>query len=473
MYKNAKSHVSLKNVLSDPFPCQVGVRQGENLSPLLFAVFLNDFKFFLSQNYDGLTRVSESIMNELNVFLKIFCLLYADDTLVLAESPKQLQEALTSLKDYCDKWALKVNLDKTKVIIFSKGKVRKYGPFMFGSSTVDIVEDYVYLGTTFNYNGNFNKAKAKQVLQARKANFSLSAKTRELNLSVDTFTELFERLIIPVLLYGSEIWGYENLNHLQVMCNNVMRRFLKLHKTTPMNMLIGELGMKEITEYIDNRMLNFWSNIATGEESKISTILYKWIKALHDKNIYKSPWLIKIKSILDGIGMHNLFDNISSVNIVWFKNTIKQKLNDSYINKWSVSVFNSSTCLNYRAMTENKQLQKYLLTLPSQYMYAMCKFKCANHRMPIVRGRYNGTPVDERKCELCDLNDHYNKVGDEFHYLFNCPFFRADRIRHIKRYYYTSPNTYKMTQLFNYVGEREMLELGKFIYIIINHFRNR
>ena len=345
--------------------------------------------------------------------------------------------------------------------------------FRLNGERVEVVDNYVYLGTTFNYNGNFNKAKSKQVLQARKANFSLSAKTRELNLSVDTFTELFERLIIPVLLYGSEIWGYENLNHLQVMCNNVMRRFLKLHKTTPMNMLIGELGMKEITEYIDNRMLNFWSNIATGEESKISTILYKWIKALHDKNVYKSPWLIKIKSILDGIGMHNLFDNISSVNIVWFKNTIKQKLNDSYINKWSVSVFNSSTCLNYRAMTENKQLQKYLLTLPSQYMYAMCKFKCANHRMPIVRGRYNGTPVDERKCELCDLNDHYNKVGDEFHYLFNCPFFRADRIRHIKRYYYTSPNTYKMTQLFNYVGEREMLELGKFIYIIINHFRNR
>ena len=61
-----------------------------------------------------------------------------------------------------------------------------------------------------------------------------------------------------------------------------------------MCMLIGELGMKEITEYIENRMLNFWCNIATGEESKISTILYKWIKALYDKNIYKSVWLDKI-----------------------------------------------------------------------------------------------------------------------------------------------------------------------------------
>ena len=67
MYKDAKSHVSLKNVLSDSFPCQVGVRQGENLSPLLFAIFLNDFKAFLSRDYKGLTCVSESIMNELNV----------------------------------------------------------------------------------------------------------------------------------------------------------------------------------------------------------------------------------------------------------------------------------------------------------------------------------------------------------------------------------------------------------------------
>ena len=95
--------------------------------------------------------------------------------------------------------------------------------------------------------------------------------------------------------------------------------------------------------------------------------------------------------------MHNLFNDITHVNKVWFKNTIKQNLNDSYTNKWSVSVFNSSACINYRAMTEYKQLQKYLLIL----------IKCANHRMPMVR-RHSGILVDDRKCELCDLNNHYN-----------------------------------------------------------------
>ena len=36
--------------------------------------------------------------------------------------------------------------------------------------------------------------------------------------------------------------------------------------------------------------------------------------------------------------------------------------------------------------------------------------------MPIVSGRHNDIPVDDRKCNLCDLNDHFNKIGDEFHY---------------------------------------------------------
>ena len=76
-----------------------------------------------------------------------------------------------------------------------------------------------------------------------------------------------------------------------------------------MCMVNGELGIKDISEYIENRMLNFWFNIATGDENKISTILYKWIKVLYDQNKYKSTWLDKIKTILDSIRMSSTFNN--------------------------------------------------------------------------------------------------------------------------------------------------------------------
>ena len=438
------------------------------LIPLLFAIYLNDFKLFLSEKYNGLAKVSSSISDELNVYLKIFCLLYADDTLVLAESADQLQKALDGLNIYCKRWALKVNIEKTKVIIFSRGKVRKFKSFNFGDLVIDVVDDYIYLGTTFNYNCKFDKAMAKQVLQAKKATFSLMIKVRQLNLSVEVFIELFERLIIPILLYGSEIWGYGNIKQLQVMANNFMRKMLKLHKSTPVCMLIGELGLKNISEYIENRMLNFWCNIATGDDSKISSILYKWIKILYDQNKFKSVWLDNIKTTLDNIGMSNLFHNTANINRIWFKNAIKLKLNDIYNQRWGESMFNSDTCLNYRAMTVQKQLQKYLVKLPRQYMYAMCKLKCANHKMPIVIGRYSNIPVDERICNICQLNE----IGDEFHYLFKCSYFNEHRCKFVKRYYYIHPNMHKMTQLFNDTNDKELINLAKFINIIITHFKN-
>ena len=331
---------------------------------------------------------------------------------------------------------------------------------------IEVVYDYVYLGTKFNHNGKFDIAMTKQKLKANKAKYSLLAKARQLNLSVDTFIELLEKLVVPVLLYGSEIWGYSNPKQLQVMLNHTIRRFLRLHKRTATCMLIGELGLKEISEYIENRMLNFWFKVATGEENKISTIIYNWINALYNQNSYKSPWLHKIKTILDSIGESNFFDNVRNLpGPDWFKSKIKLRINDIYNQKWSSDVANNSVCLNYKLMTEQKKLQKYF-KLPRQYIYAICKFKCANSRIPTIVGRYTNIPIEDRTCTLCESNE----MGGEFHYLFQCSKFNDERIKYIKKYYYNNPNVYKMNSLFNESSKKQMLNLAKFIYEVINAF---
>ena len=97
MYNKAKSCVKSGNKISEFFPCNMGVRQGENLSPILFAIYLNDFKETMSNNFTGLSNLDSCMQNELETFMRLYVLLNADDTIILAESTEELQEALNGL----------------------------------------------------------------------------------------------------------------------------------------------------------------------------------------------------------------------------------------------------------------------------------------------------------------------------------------------------------------------------------------
>ena len=119
LYANAKSCVRSEGNISDMFPTSRGVRQGENLSPLLFAIYVNDLKHHMAMYYDGLPTVKEHFVNKLNnsdMWKDLFVLLYADDTIILAESEDQLQKSLNGLH-YCKKWYLKVNIKKTNDVL--------------------------------------------------------------------------------------------------------------------------------------------------------------------------------------------------------------------------------------------------------------------------------------------------------------------------------------------------------------------
>ena len=96
MYTKAKSCIKINDsCMSDFFECNQRVRQRDNLSLLLFAIFLNDMKDFVSKSFNGLTIVSDLIndklqTNDVCVFQKLYLLLYADDYIIMAESATEL-----------------------------------------------------------------------------------------------------------------------------------------------------------------------------------------------------------------------------------------------------------------------------------------------------------------------------------------------------------------------------------------------
>ena len=157
-YKSIKSCVMNNGVQSEFFDSHVGLRQGENLSPLLFALFLNDMvTFFPSQKWNTLKFI-EKLYNDsndgINGMLNLFVLLYADDTAIMAENEHDMQRNLDLLNEYCICNKLRVNISKTKMMVFARSKtwIRNIRTLKFGNMDLDEVEDYIYLGICFNWN---------------------------------------------------------------------------------------------------------------------------------------------------------------------------------------------------------------------------------------------------------------------------------------------------------------------------------
>jgi hypothetical protein len=116
--------------------------------------------------------------------------------------------------------------------------------FHISGKSIEIVNSYTYLGTIFNYNENFCSARKKIVDQSQKALFAMYRKIKNITLPVDLQLQLFDTLIVPILLYSSEVWGFENKYtciiekmHLQ-FCKNL----LKVRNSTPNFMVYEELG---------------------------------------------------------------------------------------------------------------------------------------------------------------------------------------------------------------------------------------
>lgn len=114
--------------LSSPINITTGILQGENLSPLLFNLFIGDIE----------KCFEESEIPGVNMFGKeIHLLMYADDKAVTAPNAFNMQRKIEKLIDYCDSLGLVINLQKTKIMEFRKSRRLSKNRFQFNGKEIE------------------------------------------------------------------------------------------------------------------------------------------------------------------------------------------------------------------------------------------------------------------------------------------------------------------------------------------------
>ena len=246
---------------------------------------------------------------------------------------------------------------------------------------------------------------------------------------------LFNALIKPILLYGSEVWGVDikdNLNNdpAEMVHTKFCKMLLGVNKRASNNACRSELGLFPLRVNAKLRVVKFWVKFAISNKTKLSHL------TIQDCNHANTPcsWSGKTKFIFDKLGYsfvwNQTFDETKSKIIV---KQIKQRLEDIEIQAWFEEIHNDmgrkdsqkNKLRTYRTFKIIYKQENYLKGVSNiKHRIALTKLRISNHCLQIERGRHCRPYIkpEERICPLCD-----HGMEDEKHFLLKCPLFSPKR----------------------------------------------
>ena len=129
---------------------------------------------------------------------------------------------------------------------------------------------------------------------------------------------------------------------------------------------------------------------------------------------------------------------------------------------WQSTLDNETLYKIYGMTIVNFCQRPYIRLLVNKCNIPIIRFLTTNNKLPVNVERYEGIERQDRICTNCDLNI----VGDEFPYLFVCPFFNEKRNELIPKNYIEEPNVIKFEKLIYTKDKHILLKLKHFICII-------
>lgn len=158
LYKDNTVTVRVNNKYSKDFRLKAGVRQGCIISPVLFNIYNEHLMREVFDEWQSGITIGGTKINNLR---------YADNTVVLAASKKQLQHILNKLENTSEKYGLKLNRDKTKIMIIDRAQNNQ--PDIGNIAGFETVNQFNCLGSTITNNAGCEEEIRRRLAMGRTA----------------------------------------------------------------------------------------------------------------------------------------------------------------------------------------------------------------------------------------------------------------------------------------------------------------
>lgn len=292
LYMNQTASVRVGSETTQSFPIEKGVRQGCVLSPLLFNLYSEAvFESALKDTEDGI-KINGQVVNNLR---------YADDTVIIADSQEALQRLIDKINNEGERLGLKINSDKTKVMIISRTPAVNSNILVNGKN-IQRVPKFKYLGSWITEDLDPDTEIRCRIEQARATFMNMRELLSNKSLDLMLRYRFVKCYIYSVLLYGVETWTIKanTMNRLEAFEMWVFRRMLKIPWTDHVTNaeVINRMGReRELLQLVKRRKAAYLGHIFRNTKYQFLKLImegkiegrrgigrkkYSWLKNIRD-----------------------------------------------------------------------------------------------------------------------------------------------------------------------------------------------
>ena len=467
MYWEVSLQTKMHQKLGKPFLSTTGVKQGDPLSPLLFGIFIDEFEEWLASR---LPEVGVECSNQL-----IRLLLYADDMVLLSSDPEGLQKQLDLLSEFCASKGLKVNLEKTEIVVYGKkGQRRQSTPtWTYQGEPVKVSDSFRYLGVCLHGTRGLTVATEALKSAGLRAMWGMLGKFKSMQLQ-DLYmkTHMFDLLVRPVLGYCCEVWGPDSLqgvdsptgmlaNSLQGVQSLFMRKLGGFRKSVNRQVMLKELCWSPLSAQWSKLIVNYWNRLATMQNGLLRRVFLDSVQMGCCNNV---GWAAMVLGMLKKLGLTEMAEaikheaqqavaagremevpEVDEVKVmeawekVWESNwrqasqtppaQCTQEVSLATHSFWMAPV---ERVIDPEAPEYDKWLKpgmpeyvRFTHRVAPGHLQDFMRFRCGSHKLAVVTGRWVQSDRTQRICQKCTRN----QVEDEMHLVFHCNAYHAIRLQ--------------------------------------------
>ena len=232
---------------------------------------------------------------------------------------------------------------------------------------------------------------------------------------------VFNTLVKPILNYGSDVWGVNNIGRdtIDRVAYQFIKNVLGVKRSTSTTMVLGESGVLPHSIDCKRNTVNFLNRIVHMDGTSLVRQVYDELYWLHVCGF--PTWCSKV---LDLVAEYKLDVNLSPFE---FKKRSKEIIVNDFKRKWTqqvTDVVNNPILRTYCTFKFKFGMEPYLeKILEPNLRKALSRLRTSSHALRIETARHdtNVLPVDERLCKFCQV------IEDEEHFLIRFKMYTTER----------------------------------------------